>query len=244
MWFNAVRKEIHVLSSYTQLALLSFVYTCSTLLIMCCCKCKLVRHFVCLNHPRSSFRFYCNYKIDLFLFFHKCAYYKYIYIYLCAFCCDNPWISILICRRFGTWMVAKLTGNGSKNMLEGPICNGSQVTGWHINGSNGRFQRFHAEMSGFAFNSTILWDPKRWHRPTLEPIRQLDTVNNDFQVSLSCFFFGYPVVHNNTSCCNMICHCCCLCEAAKMVIFSFFTRTCIFGNVTGLHNMIGVSSYS
>nr|POF08544.1 putative beta-1,4-xylosyltransferase irx9h [Quercus suber] len=86
-------------------------------------------------------------------------------------------------RRFGTWMVAKLTGNGSKNMLEGPICNGSQVTGWHINGSNGIFQRFHAEMSGFAFNSTILWDPKRWHRPTLEPIRQLDTVNDDFQVS-------------------------------------------------------------
>ncbi|KAK4558907.1 hypothetical protein RGQ29_008245 [Quercus rubra] len=86
-------------------------------------------------------------------------------------------------RRFGTWMVAKLTGNGSKNILEGPICNGSQVTGWHISGSNGRFQRFHAEMSGFAFNSTILWDPKRWHRPTLEPIRQLDTVNGNLQVS-------------------------------------------------------------
>ncbi|KAM3687784.1 hypothetical protein ACJW31_10G100500 [Castanea mollissima] len=86
-------------------------------------------------------------------------------------------------RRFGTWMVAKLAGNGSKTMLEGPICIGSQVTGWHINGSNGRFQRFHAEMSGFAFNSTILWDPKRWHRPTLEPVRQLDTVNNGFQVS-------------------------------------------------------------
>ncbi|KAM4074546.1 hypothetical protein ACB094_10G101500 [Castanea mollissima] len=88
-------------------------------------------------------------------------------------------------RRFGTWMVAKLAGNGSKTMLEGPICIGSQVTGWHINGSNGRFQRFHAEMSGFAFNSTILWDPKRWHRPTLEPVRQLDTVNNGFQVFIT-----------------------------------------------------------
>lgn len=86
-------------------------------------------------------------------------------------------------RRFGTWMVAKLTGNGIKAILEGPICNGSKVTGWHINGSNGRFRRFHAEMSGFAFNSTILWDPKRWHRPTLEPIRQLDTVKDGFQVS-------------------------------------------------------------
>ncbi|MBA0784000.1 hypothetical protein Gotri_001628, partial [Gossypium trilobum] len=46
-----------------------------------------------------------------------------------------------------------------------------------------RFRRFHAEMSGFAFNSTILWDLKRWHQPTLEPIKQLDTVEDGFQVS-------------------------------------------------------------
>ncbi|KAK8591148.1 hypothetical protein V6N13_031213 [Hibiscus sabdariffa] len=46
-----------------------------------------------------------------------------------------------------------------------------------------RIRRFHGEMSGFAFNSTILWDPKRWNRPTLEPIRQLDTVKDGFQAS-------------------------------------------------------------
>lgn len=86
-------------------------------------------------------------------------------------------------RRFGTWTVAKVTENKSQGFLEGPICNGSRVVGWHVNESSRRFQRFHADMSGFAFNSTILWDPKRWHRPTLEPIRLFDTVRNNFQVS-------------------------------------------------------------
>ncbi|WCJ29436.1 Nucleotide-diphospho-sugar transferases superfamily protein [Euphorbia peplus] len=86
-------------------------------------------------------------------------------------------------RRFGTWIVAKLTGSQSKVSLEGPICNGSRVIGWHVQESSRRLRRFHADMSGFAFNSTILWDPKRWHRPTLEPIRLLDTVGDGFQAS-------------------------------------------------------------
>ncbi|KAG5562557.1 hypothetical protein RHGRI_005328 [Rhododendron griersonianum] len=88
------------------------------------------------------------------------------------------------CRRFGTWMVAKLMESNSRALLEGSVCNGTQVMGWHTNDEvTQRFPRFHAEMSGFAFNSTILWDPKRWQRPSLEPIRQLDAVNGGFQVS-------------------------------------------------------------
>ncbi|KAM7493305.1 hypothetical protein LguiB_027914 [Lonicera macranthoides] len=86
-------------------------------------------------------------------------------------------------RRFGTWTVAKLMENKSQYVLEGPICNGTRVIGWHTSDPRRRFRRFHAEMSGFAFNSTILWDPTRWHQPTLEPIRQVDTVKNGFQVS-------------------------------------------------------------
>lgn len=70
--------------------------------------------------------------------------------------------------------------------IEGPVCNGTQVIGWHTFESSRRLQRFYAQISGFAFNSTILWDPKRWHRPTLEPIRQLDTGNDGFQVVISC----------------------------------------------------------
>ncbi|KAI3907169.1 hypothetical protein MKW92_010398 [Papaver armeniacum] len=84
-------------------------------------------------------------------------------------------------RRFGTWPVAMLTEN--RAIVEGPVCNGSQISGWHTNERIGRTKRFHVSMSGFAFNSTIVWDPKRWHRTTLEPIRQLEKVNEDFQVS-------------------------------------------------------------
>lgn len=86
-------------------------------------------------------------------------------------------------RRFGTWTVAKLSGDRSSIVLHGPICNGNRVVGWHINESNEISKRFHAELQGFAFNSTILWDPKRWRRPTLEPIRQLDSVNEGLWVS-------------------------------------------------------------
>ncbi|KAL0302284.1 UNVERIFIED_CONTAM: putative beta-1,4-xylosyltransferase IRX9H [Sesamum angustifolium] len=74
-------------------------------------------------------------------------------------------------------------GSKGEISLEGPICNRSQVIGWHVDDMAKRFRRFHAEMSGFAFNSTIVWDPKRWHRPTIEPIRQLETVKEDMQAS-------------------------------------------------------------
>ncbi|KAG6400400.1 hypothetical protein SASPL_137230 [Salvia splendens] len=83
--------------------------------------------------------------------------------------------------RFGTWPVGMLAQSKNKAILEGPVCNGSQVIGWHTNEKSKRLRRFHVDMSGFAFNSSILWDPKRWHRPTSDPIRQLDTVKEGFQ---------------------------------------------------------------
>ncbi|KAK8637874.1 hypothetical protein V6N13_136332 [Hibiscus sabdariffa] len=86
-------------------------------------------------------------------------------------------------RRFGTWTVAKQTWYKSRVVMDGPVCNGTRVIGWHLNRLSRRIRRFHGEMSGFAFNSTILWDPKSWNRPTLEPIRQLDTVKDGFQAS-------------------------------------------------------------
>lgn len=84
-------------------------------------------------------------------------------------------------RRFGTWTVGMLAQSKNKAIMEGPVCNGSQVIGWHTNEKSKRLRRFHVDMSGFAFNSTILWDPQRWHRRTKEPIRQLDTVKEGFQ---------------------------------------------------------------
>lgn len=89
------------------------------------------------------------------------------------------------CRRFGTWMVGKLVESRNGVIFDGPICNGSEVIGWHSHRVPLKNRRFHAEMSGFAFNSTILWDPKRWHQPTLEPIRLIHTLNKDFHVCFS-----------------------------------------------------------
>ncbi|XP_021739187.1 probable beta-1,4-xylosyltransferase IRX9H [Chenopodium quinoa] len=83
-------------------------------------------------------------------------------------------------RRFGTWKLAKLSVIRGATFHDGPVCNGSQIIGWKTDEMT---RRFHVDNSGFAFNSTILWDPKRWHRPILEPIRQLDTVEEKFQVS-------------------------------------------------------------
>lgn len=82
---------------------------------------------------------------------------------------------------FGTWPVAMLAQSKNKAIVEGPVCNASQVIGWHTNEKSKRLRRFHVDMSGFAFNSTILWDPKRWNRPFSNPIRQLDTVKEGFQ---------------------------------------------------------------
>eukprot|EP00250_Pteridium_aquilinum_P011468 c20091_g1_i1 orf=606-1922(-) len=84
-------------------------------------------------------------------------------------------------KRFGTWPVAMLTASKSKAILEGPVCDGHTVVGWHTNEKSKRLRRFHVDMCGFAFNSTILWDPQRWRRPTVEPIRQLDNIKEGFQ---------------------------------------------------------------
>ncbi|KAG0458145.1 hypothetical protein HPP92_023302 [Vanilla planifolia] len=74
-------------------------------------------------------------------------------------------------RRFGTWPVAVLTENKKRVVLEGPVCNGSEVLGWHTNQKSKESQRFNLDISGFAFNSTLLWDTKSWHRPAIELIR-------------------------------------------------------------------------
>lgn len=89
--------------------------------------------------------------------------------------------SLRAISRFGTWPVAMLAQSKNKAIMEGPVCNGSRVIGWHTNEKSKRLRRFHVDMSGFAFNSAILWDPKRWKRPTSDPIRQLDTVKEGFQ---------------------------------------------------------------
>ncbi|XP_042458639.1 probable beta-1,4-xylosyltransferase IRX9H [Zingiber officinale] len=84
-------------------------------------------------------------------------------------------------RRFGVWPVAMLAQNKNEAILEGPVCNGSQVIGWHTNQKSKRLRRFHVDMSGFAFNSSIIWDTRRWNRPNMDAIQQLDTMNKGLQ---------------------------------------------------------------
>lgn len=83
--------------------------------------------------------------------------------------------------RFGTWLVGLMAPGKSRAILEGPVCEGEKVLGWHTSERRKRLRRFHVDMSGFAFNSTILWDPRRWNRPTSEPIRHRDTIREGFQ---------------------------------------------------------------
>ncbi|XP_051190683.1 probable glucuronosyltransferase Os10g0205300 [Lolium perenne] len=86
-------------------------------------------------------------------------------------------------RSFGTWPVAMLAPGKSKTILAGPVCNGSRVVGWHTAEKSRRLRRFHVDMSGFAFSSTMLWDTKKRAHQAWNYIRLLDTVKLGFQVT-------------------------------------------------------------
>jgi galactosylgalactosylxylosylprotein 3-beta-glucuronosyltransferase 1 len=72
----------------------------------------------------------------------------------------------------------------SKTLLEGPVCDSSQVVGWHTNERDKRQRRFHVNTSGFAFNSSMLWDADKRAHQAWNYIRLLDTVRDGFQVRL------------------------------------------------------------
>lgn len=92
-------------------------------------------------------------------------------------------------RRFGTWPVPVISDNRKDGvMLEGPVCKQNQVVGWHTSEHVSKLRRFHVAMSGFAFNSTMLWDPKLRSHLAWNSIRHPDTVNEGFQVSLLFLF--------------------------------------------------------
>ncbi|CAN0926824.1 Beta-1,4-xylosyltransferase IRX9 [Linum grandiflorum] len=73
---------------------------------------------------------------------------------------------------FGTWPMASLSPYKSEVVIEGPVCDSSQVIGWHLKKMNGQtdndteIARPPIHVSSFAFNSSILWDPERWGRPS------------------------------------------------------------------------------
>ncbi|XP_010253555.1 PREDICTED: probable beta-1,4-xylosyltransferase IRX9 isoform X2 [Nelumbo nucifera] len=68
---------------------------------------------------------------------------------------------------FGTWPVALISANRNRVVIEGPVCDFSQVIGWHLRSENNQMDTTPSiHMSSFAFNSSILWDPERWGRPS------------------------------------------------------------------------------
>ncbi|XP_052172361.1 beta-1,4-xylosyltransferase IRX9 [Diospyros lotus] len=78
---------------------------------------------------------------------------------------------------FGTWPMALLSANRNKVRIQGPVCDSSEVVGWHLKKMNNQTDdRPPVHISSFAFNSSILWDPERWGRPSSVPSTKQNTI--------------------------------------------------------------------
>uniref|UniRef100_A0ACD5WWY1 Uncharacterized protein n=1 Tax=Avena sativa TaxID=4498 RepID=A0ACD5WWY1_AVESA len=103
---------------------------------------------------------------------------------------------------FGAWPVARMSRNERKVVVQGPACSASKVIGWFSRdvsssitlstatgagaGTGGapaggtgaaRPSTPEIDVHGFAFNSSVLWDPERWGRyPTSEPDKSQDSI--------------------------------------------------------------------
>ncbi|CAL9165752.1 unnamed protein product [Musa hybrid cultivar] len=96
---------------------------------------------------------------------------------------------------FGTWPVAMVSTNRKRVVVDGPVCRASRVEGWILKDSSNdkRLLPTGTDMnpkppkiniSGFAFNSSILWDPERWGRPTSLPDTSQDSIKFVHEVIL------------------------------------------------------------
>ncbi|KAG2552722.1 probable glucuronosyltransferase Os03g0287800 [Panicum virgatum] len=96
---------------------------------------------------------------------------------------------------FGAWPVATMARGERKVVVRGPACSASAVAGWFSRdyGANGTAAATTArppevDAHGFAFNSSVLWDPERWGRyPTSEPDKSQDSMKFVQQVVLEDF---------------------------------------------------------
>ncbi|WOL14839.1 hypothetical protein Cni_G23620 [Canna indica] len=88
---------------------------------------------------------------------------------------------------FGAWPVAMMPVNRKRVVVDGPICQSSKVRGWilkdlsndnrlMITSANISQRPRKINISGVAFNSSILWDPERWGRPTSLPDTSQDSI--------------------------------------------------------------------
>ncbi|KAJ6811564.1 putative beta-1,4-xylosyltransferase IRX9 [Iris pallida] len=94
---------------------------------------------------------------------------------------------------FGAWPVVMASANRKRVAVEGPVCNSFKVVGWQSKDLNDKTKDATTtpndgvthtnnpkpskiNISGFAFNSSILWDPERWGRPTSVPDTSQDSM--------------------------------------------------------------------
>ncbi|KDO35787.1 hypothetical protein CISIN_1g042066mg, partial [Citrus sinensis] len=92
---------------------------------------------------------------------------------------------------YGAWPVALLSANKQKVIIEGPVCDSSQVIGWHLKKLNNETDaKPPIHVSSFAFNSSILWDPERWGRPS--SVQQTSQVKTPYLLRM----FGYECFSN------------------------------------------------
>ncbi|KAF2289971.1 hypothetical protein GH714_039375 [Hevea brasiliensis] len=81
--------------------------------------------------------------------------------------------------------MALLSANKNKVIIEGPVCDSSQVIGWHLKKINNETdEKPPIHISSFAFNSSILWDPERWGRPSSVPHTSQNSIKFVRQVAL------------------------------------------------------------
>ncbi|WOL04631.1 putative beta-1,4-xylosyltransferase IRX9 [Canna indica] len=96
---------------------------------------------------------------------------------------------------FGTWPVAMVSENRKRVVVDGPICHSSKVEGWILKDLSSDRRLFltstdvsttpsKINISGFAFNSSILWDPERWGRSTSLPDTSQDSIKFVHEVIL------------------------------------------------------------
>ncbi|KAM0850744.1 hypothetical protein ACQ4PT_052882 [Festuca glaucescens] len=92
---------------------------------------------------------------------------------------------------FGAWAVARMSRGERKVLVQGPACSASKVIGWFSrdlsssttvstgtgSGAGTGSSTPEIDVHGFAFNSSVLWDPERWGRyPTSEPDKSQDSI--------------------------------------------------------------------
>lgn len=93
--------------------------------------------------------------------------------------------------------MAFLSANRQRVIIEGPVCDSSEVIGWHLKKMNNLTDtKSPVHISSFAFNSSILWDPERWGRlSSVQDTSQVTLFNKgvSYIVKVLFLFFEYNI---------------------------------------------------